>query len=232
MKLIGHIKTHNTKSRCGNPSNTYTKPPKFSVPSFRRILVCNLTMVWVRPTTPLLATLSWFTRTTLLRRTFPNTNILRTEFSLLKSRNQKCCICKNAQIHSLFLQTHPWPFNHKHYSVFSIDHFESNSFNPDKYKSENKSKKRIKNRKSENQTLSEREITSNSLLSPGEIQTPSQVTPWWESQHAGTATLRGWFRSPSFLPVPSKGDASRHCLCFEFELEIGCFAIWMAPSLS
>ena len=28
-KLIGHIKTHNTKSRCGNPSNTYTKPPKF-----------------------------------------------------------------------------------------------------------------------------------------------------------------------------------------------------------
>ena len=32
-------------------SKTYTKPPKFSVPSFRRILVCNLTMVSVRPTT-------------------------------------------------------------------------------------------------------------------------------------------------------------------------------------
>ena len=50
MILIGHIKTHNTKSRCGNPSNTYTKPPKFSVLSFRQVLVCNLTMVWVRPT--------------------------------------------------------------------------------------------------------------------------------------------------------------------------------------
>ena len=34
LKLIEHIKTHNTKSRRGNPSNTYTKPPKFSVPSF------------------------------------------------------------------------------------------------------------------------------------------------------------------------------------------------------
>ena len=46
-----HIKTHNPKSRCGNLSNTYTKPPKFSVPwSFRRFHVCNLTMVWVRPT--------------------------------------------------------------------------------------------------------------------------------------------------------------------------------------
>ena len=50
--------------------------------------------------------------------------------------------------------------------MFSIDHVESNSFNPDKYKSENKPKKPIQNRKSENQTLSEREITSNSLLSP------------------------------------------------------------------
>ena len=77
------------------------------------------------------------------------------------------------------------------YLVFSIDHFKSDSFNPDKYKSENKPKKHVKNRKSENLTLSEREITSNSSLSPGEIQTPSQVTPWWESQQAGTATLRG-----------------------------------------
>ena len=43
---IGHIKTHNTKFRCyGNPSNTCTKPPKLSVPSFRRILVRNLTVV-------------------------------------------------------------------------------------------------------------------------------------------------------------------------------------------
>ena len=25
---------------------------------------------------------------------------------------------QNTQIHSLFLQTHPWPSNHKHYSVF------------------------------------------------------------------------------------------------------------------
>ena len=50
MILVGHKKNHNTKSHCGNPSNTYTKPPKFSVPSFRRILVSNLTMVWVRPT--------------------------------------------------------------------------------------------------------------------------------------------------------------------------------------
>ena len=50
MKLIGHIKTHNTKSSCGNPSNTYTKTPKFSVASFRRILVSNLTMVLIRPT--------------------------------------------------------------------------------------------------------------------------------------------------------------------------------------
>ena len=45
LKLTKHIKTHNTKFRGRNPSNTYTKPPKFSVPSFRRILVCNLTMV-------------------------------------------------------------------------------------------------------------------------------------------------------------------------------------------
>ena len=45
LKLIVHIITHNTKSRRRNPSNTYTKPPKFSVPSFRRVLVCNLTMV-------------------------------------------------------------------------------------------------------------------------------------------------------------------------------------------
>ena len=119
MKLIGHIKTHNTKSRCGNPSNTYTKPPKFSVLSFRRILVWNLTMVWVRPTAPLLSTLSWFIRTTILKRTFPNTNILQS-FSLPKSGKQKCCICKNTQIHSLFLQTHPWPLNHEYYSVFSI----------------------------------------------------------------------------------------------------------------
>ena len=74
--------------------------------------------------------------------------------------------CKNTQIHSLFLQTRPWPLNLKHYSVFSIDHFESISFNPDKYKSENKPRKHINNRKSENQTLSERKITSNSLLSP------------------------------------------------------------------
>ena len=51
MILIGHIKTHNTKSRCGNPSNTFTKPPKFSVPSFRQIFVWNLTMLGVRPTT-------------------------------------------------------------------------------------------------------------------------------------------------------------------------------------
>ena len=51
MILIGHIKTHNTKSRCGNPSNTFTKHPKVPVPwSFRRFHVCNLTMVWVRPT--------------------------------------------------------------------------------------------------------------------------------------------------------------------------------------
>ena len=45
LKLVEHIKTHNTKSRCRNPSNTYKKPPKFSVLSFRRVLVCNLTMV-------------------------------------------------------------------------------------------------------------------------------------------------------------------------------------------
>ena len=112
-------------------------------------------------------------------------------FTQIWKIKQKCCICNNSQMHSLFLQKHSWPLNRKHYSVFSIDRFESYSFNPDKYRSENKPKKHIKNRKSENQTLSEREITSNSSLSPGEIQTPSQVTPWWESQHAGTATLRG-----------------------------------------
>ena len=51
MILIGYIKVHNPKSRCGNLSNTYTKPPKFSVPwSFLRFHVCNLTMLWVRPT--------------------------------------------------------------------------------------------------------------------------------------------------------------------------------------
>ena len=188
--LIGYIRTHNAKSRCGNPSNTYTKPSKFSVSSSRRILVWNLIMVWVHPTAPLLATLSRFIRTIILKHAFPNTKILQS-CSLLKSSIQKCCICKNTQIHSLFLRTHPWPLNLKHYSVFSIDHFESNSFNPDKYKSQNKPKKHIKNRKWENQTLFEREITSTSLLSPGDIQTPSQATPWWESQHAGTATLRG-----------------------------------------
>ena len=163
-----HIKTHNPKSRCGNLSNTYTKPPKFSV--------CNLTMVWVRPTAPLLATLSWSIWTT-----FCNVHSRIPKYYWIvypNLENKKCCICKNTQIHSLFLQTHPWPLNQKHYSVFSIDHCVSNFFNPDKYRSENKPKKHIKNRKSENQTLSEREITSNSSLSPGELQTPSQVTPW------------------------------------------------------
>ena len=70
LKLIEHIKPHNTKSRCRNPSNTYMKPPKFSVPSFRRVPVCNLTIVWVRPTAPLLATLSWFIRTIILKHAF------------------------------------------------------------------------------------------------------------------------------------------------------------------
>ena len=71
------------------------------------------------------------------------------------------------------------PMTIKPQALFGVfHHFESNSFNPDQYIAENKPKKHIKNRKSENQTLSEREITSNSLLSPGEIQTPSQVTPW------------------------------------------------------
>ena len=50
MCIRDSIKTHNTKSSCGNPSNTYTKTPKFSVASFRRILVSNLTMVLIRPT--------------------------------------------------------------------------------------------------------------------------------------------------------------------------------------
>ena len=78
----------------------------------------------------------------------------------------------------LHLQKHSNPFlisantpmtiKPKHCSVFSIDHFESNFVNPDKYRSENKPKKHIKNRKSENQTLSESEITSNSSLSPGD----------------------------------------------------------------
>ena len=45
LKITVHTKTHNTKSRCTNPSNTNTKPPKISVPSFRQILVCNLTNV-------------------------------------------------------------------------------------------------------------------------------------------------------------------------------------------
>ena len=31
LKLIGNIKTHNPKSRCGNLSNTYTKPPKSQI---------------------------------------------------------------------------------------------------------------------------------------------------------------------------------------------------------
>ena len=59
----------------------------------------------------------------------------------------------------LHLQKHSNPFlisaktpmtiNQKHYySVFSIDHFESNFVNSDKYRSENKPKKHIKNRKS------------------------------------------------------------------------------------
>ena len=74
----------------------------------------------------------------------PNTKILQ-GFSLPKSGKQNCCICKNTQIHSLFLQKHPWPLNQKHYySVFSIDHFESNFVNSDKYPSENKPKKHIK----------------------------------------------------------------------------------------
>ena len=35
----------------------------------------------------------------------PNTKILQ-GFSLPKSGKQKCCLCKNTQIHSLFLQKH------------------------------------------------------------------------------------------------------------------------------
>ena len=43
-------KNPHKKYRCRNPSNTYTKLPKFSVPSFRRVHVCNRTMLCVRPT--------------------------------------------------------------------------------------------------------------------------------------------------------------------------------------
>ena len=107
----------------------YTKPPKFSVPSFRRVLVRNLTMMWVRPTAPLLATLSWFIRTIILRHAFPNTKILQS-FSLPKSGKQKWCICKNTQIHSLFLQRHSWPLNQKHYQVPDIQYFPSIILNP------------------------------------------------------------------------------------------------------
>ena len=59
----------------------------------------------------------------------------------------------------LHLQKHSNPFlisantpmtikPQKHYSVFSIYHFESNFVNPDKYRSENKPKKHVKNGKS------------------------------------------------------------------------------------
>ena len=46
-------------------------------------------------------------------------------------------------------ETHPWPLNQKPYSALSIDHFESNFVNPDKYESENKQKKieKIENQK-------------------------------------------------------------------------------------
>ena len=84
------------------------------------------------------------TTRSILKHTFPNTKILQS-FSLPKSGKQKCCICKNTRIHSLFLQTCPWPLNQKHYSVFSIDHFESNFVNPVKYESGNKPKNHIKN---------------------------------------------------------------------------------------
>ena len=42
----------------------------------------------------------------------------------------------------------PMTIKPKHYSVFSIDHFESNSVNPDKYKSENKEIKHYPREKS------------------------------------------------------------------------------------
>ena len=55
----------------------------------------------------------------------------------------------------------------------SIDQFKCKSLNPRKDTSESKTKKHVRNRKSENQTLFEREITLNSSLSPREIQNPS-----------------------------------------------------------
>ena len=76
---------------------------------------------------------------------------------------------KSILITSMTIKTQP---------LFSFDQFECKSLNPHKDTSENETKKHVRNSKSENQTLFEREITSNSSLPPGEIQTPSQVTPW------------------------------------------------------
>ena len=106
-------------------------------------------------------------------------------------------------MHSIFLQKHSWPLNQKHYSVFAIDHFESNFVNPDKYKSENKPKKHIKNRISENQTLSE-----------GNHIKFITIPRWNSNSLSGNAMVRKsacwycgatWIISISFLlPVPQK----------------------------
>ena len=112
-----------------------------------------------------------------------------------------------------FLISANTPMTIKPQTLFSVFHRSfSIQFLPlDKYRSENKPKKHINNRKSENQTLSEREITSNLSLSPGELQ----------NSLSGNALVRNsvllcwycdatWIISISFLPVPSESDASRH----------------------
>ena len=118
MILIGHIETHNPKSRCGNLSNTYMKPPKFSVPwSFLRFHVCNLTMVWVRPTKLLLARLIAIFFLMKIYLMFPSTYITCdyccvTFMSLFNLRHLRDLTSYTSRRGTLYIYTNMffWPF--------------------------------------------------------------------------------------------------------------------------
>ena len=71
------------------------------------ILVGNLTMVWERPTALLLATLSWFIRTTILKHTFPKIKTLHRYFIYPNLENKNVAYVKTLKsIHYFCKHTH------------------------------------------------------------------------------------------------------------------------------
>ena len=180
LKFIEHIKTHNTKSRCRNPS--IYEPPEFlrSIFSTHSCLQSDngmstsnsppaRNMVMIYPDYSLEIYIPKYQNTT----EFFFTQIWKTEMLHLQKH-----------LHPLLISSNT-PMTIKPKTLFSV--FQpsiilnptlSTLINMNQKTNQRKILRSIKNIKAENQTLSEREITSNSSLSPGELQIPSQVTPW------------------------------------------------------